>query len=638
MQRHELFVLLESHFGERDLKILCFKLDIRFSNLPGDTFDLKAKSLIEYQERRGELDRLEAAIHSELEAGPLKKFTNLFLPVDAITTIAVFGMVLLVISALFIFGVIGYTGIIRSTVPVPTQHTGNPQQVPLNALATAQATATMSVPAVTITASPSSTPTITLTPTQVGWDWPYYLLVIDGSARMASQDATGQTKWNVAQSSLLNLVTGELPPNANYSLLLLGSNEAGEPLTCDDVAELQIPFTVERERVSTKIFGHSPQGEVSLQDGLTLALNELLLNNTFPEDAAKILVIVLGGGDSCNEASEWQSLVNIIKTSPDLFIQLKTELIILADEEIDEAVRIAVDEIRELAPEQVQVSVANPADVQAVENTFDGVATRVIPTPTPIQIRSPQSEPTLAATSKSTPTATYTPIPEAIDSPVPPLVQATTETPTQTSMPAVTATFTASPTRTPTGTPTATPTRTPTFTSTPVPTATPTFTPTATATPQCPSPPRTPIDTAGFGGTITITSHEHCQTGFAANSEITLSGTYSNLPPNSTLWILVYPPNQLYYPQSPNACAGTVVSLSGGTWSVPIYLGADDGIPEWIDVVAYLVNDATSQFLSDWLKAQPGCTGGDGFNGIPPTTLAAQTVTEKLFITVHTEN
>ncbi|MCB9006519.1 MAG: VWA domain-containing protein [Ardenticatenaceae bacterium] len=637
MQRLELLDLIKSSFGERDLKILCFKLGVRFSNLPGDTFDEKAIELIKYQERRGGTKKLEEAIHNQLEAGPLQKIANIFLPVDALPIITIFGIVALVVLALVIFGVISVTEIVRSTASTPAQVAENQQQPALNALPTAKSTATnpppSATPSATPTFTPSATPTITPTPTPDGWDWPYYLFVIDGSARMLNQDATGQTKWNVARSSLLSLVTGVLPPHANYGLLMLGSNEAGASLTCADTAELKIPFTLERERVSTEIFGHDPQGEVSLQDGLTLALNELLLNHSFPEGASKILVIVLGGGDSCNEGSEWQSLINIINTSPNLFIQLNTELIILADEEVDEAVRIAVNELRELVPEQIQVSVANPADTVAVKNTFDAVATRVIPTPTPLQTNVPP------VTKSPTPMPTDTPTPRLIASPIPP-AQTPFVTATLTSAPAVTATFTALPPTTPpptlTATPTKTPTRTPTFTKTPVPTATPTRTP--TATPPCPSPPRTPINTAAFGGTVTITSHTHCQTGLIAQSEITLSGTYSNLPPNSSLWILAYPPNQLYYPQSPNACQGTVVSLSGGTWSVPIYLGANDGTPEWIDVVAYVVDNATSQFLSNWLVTQPACNDSEGFNGIEPSTLMNQTLTEKMYITVYTEN
>lgn len=484
MQRHDLFEQLKSHFGERDLKILCFKLGIRFSNLPGDTFDLKAKSLIEYQERRGGLDELEMAIRNEIEAGPLKKFTNLFLPVDVISIVAIFSIVaLVVILALVIFGAISITGLMRSTASTPAQVTENLEQAALNPLPLAADTPTFPPPTITPSATPtftpSATPTITPTPTPFGWDLPYYLFVIDGSARMTNQDVNGQTKWNVAQSSLLSLVTGKLPPNANYSLLLLGSNQEGEPLTCADKNEMKVPFTLERERVSTEIFGYSPQGEVSLQDGLTLALNELLINNTFPEGANKILVIVLGGGDNCSEAGEWQSLINIIQTSPDLFIQLNTELIILADEEVDAAVRFAVDELRELVPEQIQVSVANPADTGAVEDTFEAVATRVIPTPTPIRVRLTQTDvPTIAFTPTSTSAPTQTPILGVTKSPTSIFLTATSN-PTQTATPNPTQTATSAlPTQTATSIPTLTPvpeipTNTPTSTYTPTPTNTP---------------------------------------------------------------------------------------------------------------------------------------------------------------------
>jgi len=55
---------LRDRFSAEELRTLCFDLGIDIENLPGDTKPAKAQQLVEYMERRGQLDRLVAAIRA----------------------------------------------------------------------------------------------------------------------------------------------------------------------------------------------------------------------------------------------------------------------------------------------------------------------------------------------------------------------------------------------------------------------------------------------------------------------------------------------------------------------------------------------------------------------------------------------
>lgn len=193
------------------------------------------------------------------------------------------------------------------------------------------------------------------------------------------------------------------------------------------------------------------------------------------------------------------------------------------------------------------------------------------------------------------------------------------EVPTSTAIPAV---------EIPTQTPTLTLTPTSTeiaATSTGVPDLTPTV---STPEPQCDSF-RPPLDgAADFAGTVKIVTLENCVTGLPNN--FTLAGTYGGIPEDIDIWVLVYPTNSKYYPQSPDVCAGEKPSQAGGKWEVPIALG---GPPQQYDIVAVLADKDASQFFSDWLRQ--GCNTGS-FPGIPANQLESMNITEKDHITVST--
>ena len=174
------------------------------------------------------------------------------------------------------------------------------------------------------------------------------------------------------------------------------------------------------------------------------------------------------------------------------------------------------------------------------------------------------------------------------------------------------------------------------------PTDTPSLTPTETPTPM-PQPP-TPIPecesfrprlqgAADFAGEVEIKTPDNCTTGLPTETIIPAAGTYEGIPDDVDIWMLVYPPNLLFYPQLLNACEGANMIWGDGKWQVPVYLGAKGGDPEWFDIVVVLVDQETSQFFSDW--GRQGCRSGQ-YLGIPAAQLEQMNITEKSYIIVQT--
>ena len=56
---------LDTYFDKDELRDLCFDLDIDFEDLEGTAQTHKARELVEFYARRGELDRLEAVVKEE---------------------------------------------------------------------------------------------------------------------------------------------------------------------------------------------------------------------------------------------------------------------------------------------------------------------------------------------------------------------------------------------------------------------------------------------------------------------------------------------------------------------------------------------------------------------------------------------
>jgi len=150
------------------------------------------------------------------------------------------------------------------------------------------------------------------------------------------------------------------------------------------------------------------------------------------------------------------------------------------------------------------------------------------------------------------------------------------------------------------------------------------------ATPECESF-RPPIDGPSVGGEVEITSLENCTTGLPSATGIPLVGTYRDIPEDLELWILVYPPNFCYYPQSPNACQELPVQRSGGRWNVVISLGRE-GYAEQFDIVAVLADSQASRAFKDYLR-----TGCDTEIWECFSTLPEGQITEMDAITVFTK-
>jgi hypothetical protein len=184
---------------------------------------------------------------------------------------------------------------------------------------------------------------------------------------------------------------------------------------------------------------------------------------------------------------------------------------------------------------------------------------------------------------------------------------------------------------------TSTPTPTPVSpTDTPTPTITEppaTDTPTPSPTPDCQSF-RPPLKgAADFAGDVEIQTPADCTTGLPSESPIPVAGTYEGIPGDVDIWVLVYPPNMVYYIQSPSACDGAKMAQTGGNWQVPVYLGAKGGDPEWFDIVVVLADQEASQFFSSSVKQM--CQSRQ-YYGISAAQLEQMNITEKNYITVQT--
>jgi hypothetical protein len=124
-----------------------------------------------------------------------------------------------------------------------------------------------------------------------------------------------------------------------------------------------------------------------------------------------------------------------------------------------------------------------------------------------------------------------------------------------------------------------------------------------------------------------------CSIGYTPESPIYTSGSFSDLPNGTVVWELVYAPDGLYYPQSPNACAdGRPPDVNGSSWQVNTYLGRAGDLPKWYEIVAVVADDSASAALSNWLV-----NNCPGFPGIDPASLQQMNITEKGSVRVQTQ-
>jgi hypothetical protein len=444
-------------------------------------------------------------------------------------------------------------------------------------------------PTITPTPAPSPIPTLTSTPRPLS-DFLYYMIVLDASENM--QEAFhGQSKWLVAQNILAEIIKG-LNPDAKYGLVVVGgSDSSGIGNPCGDPSTSAISFST-RDTVWNYFTELQPKGGGSFYKAFTLAKTQL---EGLSKDDIRTLIYITGAVDACETENEWTALENIVAI-PDTTVGLFSQIIILEEDgfksqTIAERLNNLSENVNAQAPQAIQdVQGGGVTIVNVIKNVnnyvSEAVAARepvtLISTSTSTFTPKPGATTTTPAVTVVLPTSTFTPIPPPI---IPPTSIPPTQTPSQT-------------------------------------------------TTVCQST-RPYLNTASYGGTATIYSPAHCSTGHLPEYPIYTSGVYSGIPEGSVVWVLVYAQNGLYYPQSPNACAvpAPPPNQGGGSWNVDSYLGLQaNPEPEWFDIVVVVTDQATSDFLSNWLDT--GCP--NNFSGIDRAVLSQMNITEKAFITVRT--
>jgi hypothetical protein len=142
---------------------------------------------------------------------------------------------------------------------------------------------------------------------------------------------------------------------------------------------------------------------------------------------------------------------------------------------------------------------------------------------------------------------------------------------------------------------------------------------------------RDPIEGPPVDVEAMITSIDNCADNLPTASSIRLRGTYSGDLTNRELWVLVYPPDVNYYPQTSDACRGLSAQFADGQWLETIRLGRA-GVPEAFHIVLVVTGaDSPASEAFDAYLAN-GCAGNWGsVPVIPPGA------TELDSIIVHTQ-
>lgn len=197
-----------------------------------------------------------------------------------------------------------------------------------------------------------------------------------------------------------------------------------------------------------------------------------------------------------------------------------------------------------------------------------------------------------------------------------------------------TPTATDTPIPTPTPKSTKTPTRAPKPTDTPGTTEEPTGEPTEEPGVCDFIPPfRLPIEGPSVDVEASITSMENCTENLPRATGIPLRGTYSGNMTNKELWILVYPPDLRYYPQSTDACRELSAQFADEQWAEQIRLGRPDVAEAFhIVVVVTEIGSPASEDFHRYLR--DGCDRGN-WNGL--TEPLPPGITELDSIAVHTQ-
>jgi hypothetical protein len=137
---------------------------------------------------------------------------------------------------------------------------------------------------------------------------------------------------------------------------------------------------------------------------------------------------------------------------------------------------------------------------------------------------------------------------------------------------------------------------------------------------------RPPITNAELKGTAELTFPEDCAEVEYIN---VVAGTSSDLPEDVHIWVLVFPQNKRFYPQSDDPVNGLrIYPAENGNWSVATYLGTPDSGREKFDLVVVLASEEASSFFSESLKkwAETMNFSGLGHGELPAGIMEVQTI------------
>jgi hypothetical protein len=297
----------------------------------------------------------------------------------------------------------------------------------------------------------------------------YFMFVLDASERMGERFGDSPSRWEAAREAVLNSLA-ILPTRANYGLITLGGSGAVSPQTCDGPDAMRMPpGTDQRDRLGAQIAAMQPEGIGSLTRAVRLAVDGLI--EAQPPGLVRRLFIISGGGDPC-AAEEWASILEMVDLSL-RDIDVRAQIIVLADEAVDEqvAARLQEDLIRLGALNVTAVSVESAQEMEIVigEAFYEAREAARAYYPTPLAVEATAAVQWTAAAIQALPAEQQPAIPPGLPTrPPPDIVQqivapAPTGAPAETPTPAATCTGAPTPvtlwptiTRTPTGTPTLT--------------------------------------------------------------------------------------------------------------------------------------------------------------------------------------
>lgn len=134
-------------------------------------------------------------------------------------------------------------------------------------------------------------------------------------------------------------------------------------------------------------------------------------------------------------------------------------------------------------------------------------------------------------------------------------------------------------------------------------------------------------------GEVEIKTPENCTIEMPTGKSVTVAGTYTGMPADMEIWVLVYPnTSPFYWPQAIDACKGVYTNQGDGKWQGQFSLGGKDGTPEWFDIIVVFADQKASEFFRNWYKS--GCEAGV-YPGIPAADIKELNVVEKGYVTVQ---